>query len=88
MIGSMHNIVLSNLNASNTLPEIGTLVNSASFHVALFRGVHRFEQNPLLKKLHNPKNDLISSFGILAVSTAFSLSLPGLIPHGVSLSPR
>ena len=92
MIGSEHNNALRVSNASNGLPVIGPFVYSESLRVALFNGSQILAKSLMwvLKKLHRPTNDLISSLedGILAVSTAFSLSLPGLMPVGVNLNPR
>ncbi len=44
----------------------------------------------VLKKLQRPTNDriVLTSAGILAVSMAFSLFLPGLMPSGVRVNPR
>jgi hypothetical protein len=44
MMGSVHNIVLRMLKASNALPDIGPLVYSASF-LLLYLVAQRFVQN-------------------------------------------
>jgi hypothetical protein len=64
MIGSVHNIVLSMLNASKAFPEMGSFVYSASFLVALFSGSQILAKSLMCvqKKLHSPTKDLISSF--------------------------
>jgi hypothetical protein len=84
MIGSEHNIVFRFSNASLALPVIGPLEYSESFRVALFNGSQILAKSLMcvLKKLHKPTKDLISSFdsGIFTFSTAFSLSFPGLMP--------
>ena len=92
MIGSEHSNVFKVSNASKGLPVIGPFVYSESLRVALFSGSQILLKFLMwvLKKLHNPTKDLISSFvvGIFAFSTAFSLSLPGFMPSGVNLNPR
>ena len=92
MIGSVINRFLKMWKALRASPVIGPLTYGESFLVALFKGSQILLKSLIwvLKKLHNPTKDLISDLevGILAFSTAFSLSLPGIIPSGVSLKPR
>ncbi len=63
-----------------------------SFLVSLNRGAATMAKFLMWvwKKLQRPTNDLIvlTSARILAVSMAFSLFLPGLIPSGVRVNPR
>jgi hypothetical protein len=95
MIGSEQHIIFNIMFASKALkalPVIGPYVYSESFLVVMFCG-SQIQAKPLmsvLKKLHSPTKDLISYFGVgtFVVSTALSLSLPGLILIGVILNPR
>ncbi len=70
MIGLEHSNVLRVSNASNGFPVIGPFVYSESFRVALFSGSQILAKSFMcvLKKLHIPTKDLISSLvaGILA----------------------
>ncbi len=63
-----------------------------SFRVSLNKGAAMIAKFLMWvrKKLQRPTKDLIvlTSAGILAVSMAFSLFLPGLIPSGVRVNPR
>ena len=63
-----------------------------SFRVSLNRGAAVIAKFFMWvrKKLQRPTNDLIvlASAGALAVSIAFNLFLPGLMPSGVRVNPR
>jgi hypothetical protein len=85
MIGSEHSIVIRVSKASSALPVIEPFEYSESFLAALFSGSQILAKSliGILKKLHKPTNDLISSFDvkIFAFSTALSLSFPGVMPE-------
>ena len=92
MTGSDMSCFLRFMKAAMAASGNGPPLYPESFLVSLNNGAAIIAKSLMWvrKKLQRPTNDLmvLTSVGALAVSMAFSLFLPGLIPSGIRVNPR